>query len=241
MLTSLEHRVANTIFLPSQTDWLLLGMLKWTAIMRTIVSFEIQIVIRLLLGVVGLAAFAATACAQEQIASPKENIDWPSPDGKFAFLASYGEDLRTIELIDKKSGEKLRIGEEDSSQVYWHPLWAPDSRRFALMTRLGHPIQAVDVYFRSGETFRKIELPDLPEANIPEKLKRGKKFPHVASLNWQEAREWKKDGSLVVTIDTMIDGAGASILATRTVVLGFDRAGKARVVKSTIKYETETD
>jgi len=39
----------------------------------------------------------------------------------------------------------------------------------------------------------------------------------------------------------MIDGEGSSITATRTVVLGFDRAGKARIVKSTIKYETETD
>ncbi len=219
----------------------LLGKLKWSSIMRTIVSLEMQIVIRLLLCFVSLAAFAATVCAQERIALPNENIDWQSPDGKFVFLTSYGEDRRTIELIDKKSGKKLRIGEEDSSQAYWHPLWAPDSNRFALMTRLGHPIQTVDVYFRSSETFRKIELPDLPEANIPEKLKHGKKFPHVASLNWQEAREWKKDGSLVVTIDTMIDGAGSSILATRTVVLGFDRAGKARVVKSTIKYETETD
>ena len=59
--------------------------------------------------------------------------------------------------------------------------------------------------------------------------------------NWQEAREWKKDGSLVVTVETMIDGDGRSITATRTVVLGFDRADKARIVKSTIKYETETD
>jgi len=90
-------------------------------------------------------------------------------------------------------------------------------------------------------TYQKIELPELPAADIPEKLKHGKKFPHVASLNWQEAREWKKDGSLVVSIDTMIDGAGSSITATRTVVVGFDRTGKARIVKSTIKYETETD
>ena len=209
-----------------------------------------QMAIRLLLGLVGLAAFAATVCAQQEpIASPrasagdtKGNIDWPSPDGKFAFLTAYGEDLRTIDLIDKKSEKKLqRIGEEDSSQTYWHVLWAPDSNRFALMTRLGHPIQGADVYFRSAETFRKIELPDLPAANIPERLKHGKKFPHFASLNWQEAKEWKKDGSLVVTIDTMIDGQGSSITATRTVVLGFDRAGKARFVKSTIKYETETD
>jgi hypothetical protein len=84
-------------------------------------------------------------------------------------------------------------------------------------------------------------LPDLPDANIPERFKHGKKFPHVASLNWQEAKEWKQDGSLVVTIDTMIDGEGSSITATRTVVLGFDRAGKARIVKSTIKYEAKTD
>jgi hypothetical protein len=51
----------------------------------------------------------------------------------------------------------------------------------------------------------------------------------------------EEDGSLVVTIDTMIDGDGSSITATRTVLLGFDRVGKARIVKSTIKYETTTD
>jgi hypothetical protein len=37
----------------------------------------------------------------------------------------------------------------------------------------------------------------------------------------------------------MVDGAGPSITATRTVVLGFDRAGKATIAKSAIKYETE--
>ena len=86
-----------------------------------------------------------------------------------------------------------------------------------------------------------MQLPDLPEANIPERLKRGKKFPHFANLNWQDAQEWMKDGSLVVTIDTMIDGAGSSIEATRTVVLSFDRTGKAKIVKSTIEYHTEDD
>jgi hypothetical protein len=211
-----------------------------------------QTVIRLLLCFVSLAACSATVWAQERGASPgasagaegetNERIDWPSPDGKFAFRTSYGEDLHTIGLIDKQSRKQLqRIGEEDSSQASWHVLWAGDSRRFALMTRLGHPIQGVDVYFRSGETFRRIELPDLPKAEIPERLKHGKKYPHVASLNWQEAKAWKKDGSLIVTIDTMIDGDGSSINATRTIVLGFDRAGKARIVKSTIKYETATD
>ena len=86
----------------------------------------------------------------------------------------------------------------------------------------------------------RIELADeLPKANIPEKLKQGKNFPHVANMNWETAKQWKKDGSLVVTIDTVIDGAGSSIEATRTVVLTFDRAGKAKIVKSTIRYETD--
>jgi hypothetical protein len=44
-----------------------------------------------------------------------------------------------------------------------------------------------------------------------------------------------------VTIDTTLDGEGASITATRTVVLDFDPAGKAKIVKSTIKYKTEAD
>jgi hypothetical protein len=39
----------------------------------------------------------------------------------------------------------------------------------------------------------------------------------------------------------MIDGPGGSITASRTVVLGFDQAGKASIVKSTIKYETARD
>jgi uncharacterized protein YecT (DUF1311 family) len=188
------------------------------------------------------ASPSASASASER-ENENENPDCPpSPDGKFAFVANYDSDVHTIDLIDKRSGKKMqRIGEEDSEQAYWHVLWAPDSNRFALMTRLGHPIQGVDVYFRSSETFRTIELPKLPEANIPEKLKHGKKFPHVASLNWQEAEEWKKDGSLVVSIDTMIDGEGSSITATRTVVLAFARSGKAKIVKSTIKYKTETE
>jgi hypothetical protein len=189
---------------------------------------------------VAVAALFAKVCAQQ--AAPVEQIDWPSPDGKFAFVAAYGEDLHTIDLVERPSTKKLqRIGEEDSSQASWHVLWAPDSSRFALMTRLGHPIQGVDVFVRSGEAFRKIDLPDLPEANIPDSLKRGRKYPHIASQNWQEAAAWRKDGSLAVTIDTMIDGDGGSLTATRTVVLAFDAGGKPRIVKSTIRYKAAAD
>ena len=206
---------------------------------------------QLLLALVILIAFAGRICAQETVASPtpaagkeeEKESESPSPDGKFAFLTDYAGDLHTIDLIDAKSKKVvLRVGEEDSEMVHYSVLWAPDSKRFALMTRYGHPIQGIDVFFRSGDRFHKIKLPKLPEAKIPERLKRGKSFPHVAGLDWTTAEAWKKDGSLVVSIVTMIDGGdGGSITATRTVVLGFDRAGKATILKSTIKFETEAD
>jgi len=209
------------------------------------------------------AALASPVRAQQTVASPtpavgdlgtaspsiggqdelKKEVDLPSPDGKFAFLIGRGEYLQTIDLIDKKSEKVLQhVADEDSSVASFNVLWAPDSKRFALMTRLGHPIQGVTVYAKSDDTFHEIKLPELPEAKIPERLKHGKKFPHVAGLNWQEAKEWEPDGSLVVTIDTMIDGGDdGSLSATRTVVLGFDKSGKARIVKSTIKYAAEKD
>lgn len=173
----------------------------------------------------------------------KENVDWRSPDGKFAFRTFYGEDRRSIDLIDSKSGKKLqRIDETDMAQTDWDVLWAPDSKRFALMTRVGHPVQGVDVFFQRGDAFQKIELADnLPKAEIPEKLREGKDFPHVAAANWETAEQWKMDGALVVSIATWIDGAGTTLKATRTVVVRFNRAGKAKVVKSTIRYETEND
>jgi hypothetical protein len=92
----------------------------------------------------------------------------PSPDGKFAFLTSYGEEdsfenrPQIIDLIDKKSGKKLQQIDEADMPVFWNVLWAPDSNGFALKTKVeGHPrLEGSDVYFRSGETFRKIKLPE---------------------------------------------------------------------------------
>ena len=97
-----------------------------------------------------------------------EQCDCPSsPDGKFAFLKSdskdpSGDELHVIELIDKQSGKKLQRIDEADMPIFWNVLWAPDSNGFALKTKVvGHPrLEGSDVYFRSGETFRKIELPE---------------------------------------------------------------------------------
>lgn len=96
------------------------------------------------------------------------------------------------------------------------------------------------MFIRNGAAFREIKLPDLT-ADVPLKVKRGKSFPHVNESNSQSAIRWQKDGSLVVEIETILDGndEDLSITANRTVVLGFDRSDKAKVLKSTIKFALE--
>lgn len=102
-----------------------------------------------------------------------EKCDCPaSPDGKFAFVVSFGEKdafenrLQILDLIEKELAKKLQRIDDADMPVLWNVLWAPNSNGFALRTKVvGHPsLQGVEVYFRSGETFRKIELPDLDKA-----------------------------------------------------------------------------
>ena len=45
-----------------------------------------------------------------------------------------------------------------------------------------------------------------------------------------------------MTITTTIDGGdGGSLTATRDLKLSFDNSGKGKIVKNTIKYETEKE
>jgi hypothetical protein len=104
----------------------------------------------------------------DEVTDRTEQCDCPSsPDGKFAFVLSFGEKdafenrPQILDLIEKESGKKLQRIDDAEMPVFWNVLWAPDSNGFALRTKVvGHPrLEDAVVYFRSGETFRKIELP----------------------------------------------------------------------------------
>jgi len=119
-------------------------------------------------------------------------------------------------------------------------LWKPDSKAFALTATLWKRGSSVSVFVRDGSDFREIKLPDLV-TDVPDKVRRGKSFSYVSESNSQSAIRWQKDGSLVVEIETIVDGndEGLSITAKRTVVLDFDRSDKAKIRKSTIEFATE--
>src|SRR2546423_210096 len=184
---------------------------------------------------------------QEMEEGSKNRIEAPSPDGKFAFRytkdsksnsdSESDSEKQTYDLIDKRSGKVLTSVAESDPDLgpsarfnIEGVLWRPDSKAFAVTAMLWKRGSSVSVFVRDGSSFREIKLPELV-ADVPDKVKRGKSFDHVSELDSQSAKRWQKDGSLVVEIETIVDGneEGLSVTANRTVVLGFDRSDKAKI------------
>jgi hypothetical protein len=188
--------------------------------------------------------------AEETDAPPKKKIEFLSPDGKFAFRYSGGkseDEVQTYDLIDKASRKVVtKVAESDPDAgpsmrfTMEKVLWRADSKAFALTAFLWKRGSALIVFERDGSAFREIELPDL-SIEIPEKAKHGKNFPHVVELDSQSAKRWQSDGSLLVEIETIMDGEGPTLTANRTVVLGFDHSAKAKILKSTVKFAIEKE
>jgi len=198
-----------------------------------------------LLALTVLLSFAPLVCGEDTESEAKENKDFASPDGRFAFRFSgkAEDENRTFDLIDKHSKKKLlRIAKEDadigpSSRFAMEVLWRPDSKAFAVTETLWKRGSGVEVYLLDGSTFRKVKMPKL-EADITDKMKGGKEFDHVVEISSQSPTEWRKDGSLVVEIESIQDGQGGTITVNRTVILTF-RGGKAMILKSDTEFKIE--
>jgi hypothetical protein len=187
---------------------------------------------------------------EETEGTPKKTIEFPSPDGKFAFRYSGDkseDEKQTYDLIDKASHKVVtKVAESDPDAgpsmrfTMENVLWRADSKAFAVTAFLWKRGTSLIVFARDGSTFREIELPDL-SIEIPKKEMKGKNFPHVVELDSAKAKRWQKDGALLVEIETMQDGGedGSTITANRTVILGFDHSAKAKILKSTIKFVIE--
>ncbi|HEY2140239.1 MAG TPA: hypothetical protein VGH00_09180 [Chthoniobacterales bacterium] len=206
----------------------------------------------LLFALLVLASPCVIRAADTDEKPTKKTIQFPSPDGKFAFRYSGSkeeDEKQTYVLIEKASRKVVKtVAESDPDGgpsmrfVMEKVLWRPDSKAFALIAFLWKRGSSLIVFARDGSTFREIELPAL-SIEIPETAMKGKDFPHVAELDSAKAKRWEKDGSLVVEIETIQDGGsdGSTITANRTVVLGFDHSAKAKILKSTVKFAIKNE
>ena len=193
-----------------------------------------------------LATFSNPILGEEKSEAAKDKLESPSPDGQFAFRFGKADDgeTQTYDLVERKSGKFLaHVCESDpnfgaSGRFLVEVLWRPDSKAFALTATLWKRGSEVFVYRRNGATFREIKLPEL-DAEITDKAMAGKEYPHVNQINSQSAQRWQKDDALTVKIESIQDGNEGTITASRTVILGFGRSSKAKILKSTLKFVTE--
>jgi hypothetical protein len=190
-------------------------------------------------------ALVARPVFGKETEEPETSIQSPSPDEHFAFVESFSTEQRTLSLINKASGKVLlRVAQSDEggNRLTTAVLWSPDSKRFALMSSTQRLSSDVSVFVRAGNTFREAKLPTLPSAKLPPKLTNDEKhFWHWAAIDWTTPVRWQKDGSLVVEIESTMDGNANLATATRTVVLQIDAKGKAKILSSTQKISTHIE
>ena len=159
--------------------------------------------------------------------------EYPSPDGHLAFRATRDEEKHTVDLIEKDTGKVLqRVAESEQGRFSYWVLWQPGGKRFALRLSESRLSAWVEVWVRAGAKFREVSLPEFAEPKIPKKYENEKRVWHWAAINFCSPERWTKSGSLVVECESTTDGNGSYITAMRTVVFGFDRAGKAKILSN---------
>ena len=112
-----------------------------------------------------------------EVLFPRETINWPSPDGRYAIHKWFSEAGDTgeakvvrAELIEKATGKALLdLTTSDIGKGSWdrdgEVLWAPDSKRFAYLSsdltamRAGGLKKQTAVFQLTGQAFGKVELP----------------------------------------------------------------------------------
>jgi hypothetical protein len=153
-----------------------------------------------------------------------------SPDGKFALHigsqndSGYAE-TGIIELSTHKVlfdlGSLGHPNEKDAKLV-----WSADSQRVAFFqpTKRGG---LTHVFFRNGDSFVEVNLPQLPAPKHPKKAPPNAYDKTITAL--VEPVRWLNSGALVLYDEVEGDYSGRGALE---ITVGFDQSHKASIVKS---------
>lgn len=171
-----------------------------------------------------------TVCLFAAADEPKDIIRDKSPDGKFALEISGEDGGWGASIIDSKT--KAEIVSLEIYQNYTeeaHLVWSTDSQRVAYFEpdRRGG---GTTVYFRNGDKFDAVELPELPECKMP--AHKGASYVKTIEST-TKAQKWLSSGALVLKVhsdDLMEKGDKQfSQTCTQIVTVAFDSSGKGSV------------
>jgi hypothetical protein len=126
----------------------------------------------------------------------EEAISHRSPDKRFAIRiveqANAEPRVELVALLSRKTVIELDPRLAGSGVAL---SWSPDSQRFAVGAEAAEhdppgSFHTVEVYERAGDSFKKVELPDVryPEADWPKGTSRKTGAEDIAALRWADAK-----------------------------------------------------
>ena len=145
-----------------------------------------------------IATFGVLLIVSSLQADDKKIIRDKSPDGRFALQITKDEQGSTAAIIDLKGTADfvdLDIYQNYTEQM--HLVWSKDSQRVAYFEpdRRGG---STTVYFRNGDKFENVDLPDIPECKTPP-LKEGE--THVKTIeSTTQPQRWTTPNTLVLKV-----------------------------------------
>jgi hypothetical protein len=175
----------------------------------------------------------ATCCALMLTApislTAGEHIDCKSPDGKFALRTTLTElvpshgDAAIIETATRKVAVQLHGDEPAGSEKL---VWTKDSQRVASF-RDDWQNGGTRVFFRKGQMFDEVKMPELPSPQLPDLPKPDES--HSEIIKRVEPVRWLESGDLLLESELQ-NKAGAR--AALQITLGFEQANQPVIRKS---------
>lgn len=158
-----------------------------------------------------------------------ERIDCKSPDGKFALRETFNElnpihgDSAIIESGTRKVAVQLHGDEPAGSEKL---VWSKDSRRVASF-RYDWQNGATKIFFRDGEMFEEIKMPELPSPQLPDLPKPD--GSNSETIKRVEPIRWLDSGDLLLESELQ-NKAGAR--AALQITVGFEQGNQSMVRKN---------
>ena len=169
-------------------------------------------------------------CVAANSEEPKKIVRDKSPDGKFALEITKEEQGYSASLIDLKS--KAEVVALEIYQNYIeeaHLVWSKDSQGVAYFEpdRRGG---STTVYFRNGDKFEAVELPELPDC----KIRAASGEEHVKTVEaTTKPQKWFNPNALLLKVhsDELMEKGDKqySRTCTQMVTIAFDSNHKASV------------
>jgi len=177
-----------------------------------------------------VAVALLTACVLRALIASEPEISDRSPDKKYALWQQHADKqpyLGDVKLIESKTREPVLTLDQQVEPFSKKLLWSKDSQRFVYFNDASFGEGGfVKVFFRNGDSFSEVKLPDLPAPPQPATTAN---TDRVEPRTRVEPLRWTDRGELILEKEIISDDWGRAALE---IAIAFDAQHQATVAKS---------